>query len=106
MCLLAADYAEVVMAAEQALETAGLDAAERDLVFGANARRVYRLPEPTDDRRRLTMLRTQLIHPQILGALAEAGHGSQVLISDGNFPHVTATPPGARRVYLNLSPAG
>jgi L-fucose mutarotase len=50
------------------------------------------------------MLRTQLIHPQILGALAEAGHGSQVLISDGNFPHVTATPPGARRVYLNLSP--
>ena len=49
VCLLAADYAEVVMAAEQALETAGLDAAERDLVFGANARRVYRLPEPTDD---------------------------------------------------------
>jgi L-fucose mutarotase len=27
-----------------------------------------------------------------------------VLISDGNFPHATATPPGARRVYLNLSP--
>jgi L-fuconolactonase len=49
VCLLAADYAEVVMAAEQALETAGLDAAERDLVFGANARRIYRLPEPTDD---------------------------------------------------------
>jgi L-fuconolactonase len=49
VCLLAADYAEVVMAAEQALEAAGLDAAERDLVFGANARRVYRLPEPTDD---------------------------------------------------------
>jgi L-fuconolactonase len=46
VCLLAADYVEVVMAA---LETAGLDAAERDLVFGANARRVYRLPEPTDD---------------------------------------------------------
>ena len=50
------------------------------------------------------MLNTQLIHPQILRALAEAGHGSQVLISDGNFPHVTATAPGARRVYLNLSP--
>jgi L-fuconolactonase len=49
VCLLAADYAKVVMAAEQALEAAGLDAAERDLVFGANARRVYRLPEPTDD---------------------------------------------------------
>jgi L-fucose mutarotase len=50
------------------------------------------------------MLRTPLIHPEILGALATAGHGSQVLISDGNFPHVTATPAGARRVYLNLSP--
>jgi L-fucose mutarotase len=50
------------------------------------------------------MLRTRLLHPEILGALAAAGHGSQVLISDGNFPHATATPPGARRVYLNLSP--
>ena len=50
------------------------------------------------------MLRTRLIHPQILAALAAAGHGSQVLVSDGNFPHATATPPGATRVYLNLSP--
>jgi L-fucose mutarotase len=50
------------------------------------------------------MLRTRLIHPEILAALAAAGHGSQVLVSDGNFPHSTATPPGARRVYLNLSP--
>ena len=50
------------------------------------------------------MLRTRLIHPQILAALATAGHGSQVLLSDGNYPHATATPPGATRVYLNLSP--
>jgi L-fucose mutarotase len=50
------------------------------------------------------MLRTRLIHPEILGALAAAGHGSHVLISDGNFPHATATPASARRVYLNLSP--
>jgi L-fucose mutarotase len=52
----------------------------------------------------VTVLRTRLIHPQILAALAAAGHGSQVLVSDGNFPHATATPPGATRVYLNLSP--
>jgi L-fucose mutarotase len=52
----------------------------------------------------VTVLRTRLIHPEILGALAAAGHGSQVLISDGNFPHATATPPAATRVYLNLSP--
>ena len=50
------------------------------------------------------MLRTRLIHPEILAALAAAGHGSQVLVSDGNFPHATATPPGAQRVWLNLSP--
>jgi L-fucose mutarotase len=52
----------------------------------------------------VTVLRTRLIHPQILGALATAGHGSQVLLADGNYPHATATPPGATRVYLNLSP--
>ena len=50
------------------------------------------------------MLRTRLTHPEILAALAAAGHGSRVLISDGNFPHATATPAGARRVFLNLSP--
>jgi L-fucose mutarotase len=50
------------------------------------------------------VLRTRLIHPEILAALAAAGHGSQVLVSDGNFPHSTATPPAARRVYLNLAP--
>ena len=50
------------------------------------------------------MLRTRLIHPEILAALAAAGHGSRMLISDGNFPHATATPAGARRVFLNLSP--
>jgi L-fucose mutarotase len=51
------------------------------------------------------VLTTRLIHPEILAALAAAGHGSQVLLlADGNFPHATTTPPGARRVYLNLSP--
>jgi L-fucose mutarotase len=50
------------------------------------------------------MLRTGLTHPQILEALASAGHGSLVLISDGNFPSLTAPHAGARRVYLNLRP--
>jgi L-fucose mutarotase len=50
------------------------------------------------------MLRTQLIHPGILGALGEAGHGSTILISDGNFPHGTMPHPSAHRVYLNLAP--
>jgi len=50
------------------------------------------------------MLRTHLIHPQILEALGAAGHGSLVLISDGNFPSLTAPNREARRVYLNLRP--
>ncbi len=50
------------------------------------------------------MIRGKLIHPEILAALASAGHGSTVLISDGNFPHATAPSIEAPRVYLNLSP--
>ena len=50
------------------------------------------------------MLKTQLIHPEILAALGGMGHGSQVLITDGNFPHDTAPNPNAVRVYLNLTP--
>jgi L-fuconolactonase len=52
VCLLAAGYAEVVAAAEEALERAGLDAAEREAVFGANARRIYRLPADPDQQER------------------------------------------------------
>jgi L-fucose mutarotase len=50
------------------------------------------------------VLRTRLLQPDILRALAAAGHGSMVLITDGNFPHATAPYPGAPRVYLNLAP--
>jgi L-fucose mutarotase len=50
------------------------------------------------------MLRTELTHPQILETLGSAGHGSLVLISDANFPSLTAPHAGARRVYLNLRP--
>jgi len=50
------------------------------------------------------VLKTTLIHPEILAVLAASGHGSQVLISDGNFPHQTAPHADAVRVFLNLSP--
>ena len=50
------------------------------------------------------MLKTPLLHPEILRALASAGHGSRVLIADGNYPLSTATPLSAARVYLNLRP--
>lgn len=50
------------------------------------------------------MLKTGLTHPEILHALGMAGHGSTVLISDGNFPHATGAHPDAPRIFLNLSP--
>lgn len=50
------------------------------------------------------MLKTKLLHPEILAALGGAGHGSKVLIADGNFPFSTGANPAARRVYLNLAP--
>lgn len=50
------------------------------------------------------MIKNQLLHPHILSALAKAGHGSKVLISDGNFPHWTRRGPNAEVVYLNLAP--
>jgi L-fucose mutarotase len=50
------------------------------------------------------MLKTPLLHPEILRALAGAGHGSRVLIADGNYPLSTGSPASAARVYLNLRP--
>jgi len=50
------------------------------------------------------MLKTRLLHPEILKALGEAGHGAQVLIADGNYPLLTRSSAAAHRVYLNLAP--
>lgn len=50
------------------------------------------------------MLKGKLIHPEILRALGAAGHGSQVLIADSNYPFSTGSHPDAARVYLNLAP--
>lgn len=50
------------------------------------------------------MLKGNLIHPEILQALGTAGHGSQILIADGNYPHSTGSHSDAKRVYLNLAP--
>ena len=50
------------------------------------------------------MLKGRLIHPELLRALAGAGHGAKVLLADGNYPVGTKAPPTAARVYLNLAP--
>lgn len=50
------------------------------------------------------MLKIKLLHPDILYTLAMNGHGSKVLIADGNYPLNTSTPQTCKKVYLNLSP--
>ncbi len=50
------------------------------------------------------MLTTTLLHPEILRALGRSGHGSQVLIADGNYPFSTGSPTTAEKVFLNLRP--
>ena len=50
------------------------------------------------------MLKTKLLHPEILRVLGSSGHFSQVLIADGNYPFVSRSGPNATTVYLNLMP--
>lgn len=50
------------------------------------------------------MLKTAIIHPELLQALAEAGHGARVLLADGNYPVATKANPMARKVFLNFTP--
>ncbi len=50
------------------------------------------------------MLTYPLLHPEILQALGSAGHGSGILIADGNYPFATRANAAAKRVYLNLAP--
>ena len=50
------------------------------------------------------MLKTQLLHPEILRVLARAGHHARILIADGNYPASTKKGPHAEVVSLNLAP--
>ncbi|HLP73052.1 MAG TPA: RbsD/FucU family protein [Bacteroidales bacterium] len=50
------------------------------------------------------MLKTKLLHPEILSVLGSNGHGSRILIADGNYPFTTGVPGTARKVFLNLAP--
>lgn len=50
------------------------------------------------------MLRYPLIHPPLLEVLAAAGHGSRILIADGNYAHRSNSHVRARVIHLNLRP--
>ncbi|WP_082530458.1 RbsD/FucU domain-containing protein [Aeromicrobium sp. Root344] len=50
------------------------------------------------------MITGTLIHPQLLAAVARAGHGAHVLVLDGHYPASTAVQERAELVHLNLAP--
>ena len=50
------------------------------------------------------MLKTPVLHPEILHALGSAGHHSKVLITDGNYPHADRIYPGTKIVWANFTP--
>jgi L-fucose mutarotase len=50
------------------------------------------------------MLKTELLHPEILRITARAGHHSKILIADGNYPASTKKGPNAEVVCLQLTP--
>ena len=50
------------------------------------------------------MLKTTLLHPEILRIVARAGHHSRILIADGNYPASSKRGPQAELVCLNLAP--
>ena len=49
------------------------------------------------------MLKTTLLHPEILRVCARAGHHSKILIADGNYPAVSKRGPQAELVCLQLT---
>jgi L-fucose mutarotase len=50
------------------------------------------------------MLKTELLHPDILRVAARAGHHATILIADGNYPASTKRGPHSEVVCLQLSP--
>jgi L-fucose mutarotase len=50
------------------------------------------------------MLKTALLHPDILRICARAGHHSKVLIADGNYPAASKRGPQSALVCLQLTP--
>src|SRR5258705_5280563 len=70
--------------------------------FGRGGAAIDRnLPEAFQE---LNMLKTQLLHPDILSIIARAGHHGKILIADGNYPASSTLGPNAKLVSLQLMP--
>lgn len=49
------------------------------------------------------MLKGKVLHPEILSAVASAGHLGKIVITDGNYPHNTRPNPRAKVVFANYT---
>ena len=50
------------------------------------------------------MIKADIIHPDLLQALAQCGHKANILIADANYSFLTNTSAQARIIWLNFSP--
>ncbi|MFT2097473.1 RbsD/FucU family protein [Marinomonas sp. 2405UD66-6] len=50
------------------------------------------------------MIKSKIIHPELLRCLANCGHKTKILIADGNYSFVTNSSPQANIIYLNFMP--
>lgn len=49
------------------------------------------------------MLKTRISHPELLQALAEAGHGARIVLGDNNYAFTVNVNSAARIVFLNFT---
>ena len=50
------------------------------------------------------MIKSKIIHPELISTLAKCGHKTKILIADSNYSFVTNSSPNAVIIYLNLTP--
>lgn len=50
------------------------------------------------------MIKSSIIHPPLIGALAKCGHKSQILIADANYGFISNVQEKAEIIWLNLAP--
>jgi L-fucose mutarotase len=50
------------------------------------------------------MLKSSIIHPELLKYLGQCGHKTKIMIADSNYSFVTNSSANARIVYLNFAP--
>ncbi|OCG23651.1 RbsD/FucU transporter [Gilliamella sp. wkB108] len=48
------------------------------------------------------MIKSEILHPELLATLAKCGHKTNILITDSNYSFVTNSSPNATIIYLNF----